>query len=69
MTKRDTVNKPNLTDAERHKRFVDTAKQIGASDRSEDFDRAFKSLNIKNPPIKKKQKLDTKPEENRYRPS
>jgi hypothetical protein len=41
MIKQATVNKPKLTDAERHKRFVETAKKVGASENSEDFDRAF----------------------------
>ena len=41
-----------LTDEERHKRFVETAKKAGASDNSEDFDKAFNRLNIKKqPPI------------------
>jgi hypothetical protein len=35
---------PKLTDAERHARFVETAKQVGASERSEDFDRAFEKV-------------------------
>ena len=35
---------PKLTDAERHKRFVDTAREIGADERSEAFDRAFKNV-------------------------
>jgi hypothetical protein len=38
---------PKLTDAERHKRFVETATKVGASDKSEDFDKAFESLNIR----------------------
>lgn len=33
--------KPKLTDAERYKRFLDAAKEVGASDAPEDFDRAF----------------------------
>lgn len=32
---------PKLTDAERHKRFIDMAKEVGASDNPEDFDKAF----------------------------
>jgi hypothetical protein len=36
--------KPPLTDAERHKRFVDMAKEVGASDQPADFDRAFKAI-------------------------
>jgi hypothetical protein len=33
--------KPKLTDAERHKRFVEMAKEVGASDKPGDFDWAF----------------------------
>lgn len=33
-----------LSDAERHKRFVDMAKEVGASEKPEDFDRAFKKV-------------------------
>jgi hypothetical protein len=36
--------KPKLTDAERHERFLDVAKKVGASDRPEDFDRAFEQV-------------------------
>lgn len=43
------TKKPKLTDAERHKRFVETAKKVGASEKSEDFDKAFDSLNIRKP--------------------
>lgn len=32
---------PKLTDAERHARFVETARKIGASEDPKDFDRAF----------------------------
>ncbi len=39
-----TPKTPKLTDAERHKRFLETADKIGASDRSEDFDNAFKKI-------------------------
>jgi hypothetical protein len=40
---------PKLTDAERHRRFAETAKKVGASEKSEDFDRAFEGLDIKRP--------------------
>jgi hypothetical protein len=33
--------KPKLTDAERHKRFLETAREVEASDDPKDFDRAF----------------------------
>jgi hypothetical protein len=36
--------RPKLTDAERHKRFVETAKKVDASDILADFDKAFDSL-------------------------
>jgi hypothetical protein len=34
-------HKPKLTDAERHKRFVDMARKVEASDDPKDFDKAF----------------------------
>ncbi|HKB96507.1 MAG TPA: hypothetical protein VKB94_06620 [Rhizomicrobium sp.] len=37
-------SKPKLTDAERHKRFVETAKEVGASEDPKDFDKAFKKV-------------------------
>jgi hypothetical protein len=36
--------KPKLTDAERHKRFVEMAREVGASDDPKAFDRAFKRV-------------------------
>jgi len=39
--------KPKLTDAERHKRFVEVAKKIGASEKTADFDEAFSKLTTK----------------------
>ena len=38
---RTSRKKPKLTNAERHKRFVETSLKVGASDRLEDFDNAF----------------------------
>lgn len=38
------ANKQKLTDAERHKRFVETAKTVGASGKIEDFDLAFEKV-------------------------
>jgi hypothetical protein len=38
------ARKPKLTDAERHKRFVEMARQVGASESAEDFDKAFKKV-------------------------
>jgi hypothetical protein len=52
---------PKLTDAERHKRFVETAIRVGASDKSEDFDAAFDSLAVRRSFVKE---IDiTKPRE------
>ena len=42
--KQAAKRKPKLTDAERHKRFVEMARKIGASEDSKDFDRAFKRV-------------------------
>lgn len=33
--------KPKLTDGERHKRFVETAKKVDASENKSAFDKAF----------------------------
>jgi len=35
---------PNITDAERHKRFVDMAKEVEASEDPKDFEKAFESV-------------------------
>jgi len=37
-------HKQKLTDAERHKRFLESAKKSEASTNSDDFDMAFKSV-------------------------
>ena len=37
-------SKPKLTDAERHKRFLAMAREVEASDKRQDFDRAFKTV-------------------------
>ena len=42
--------KPKLTDAERHARFVQTAREVGVDESPEAFDRAFDRLKIKTPP-------------------
>ena len=39
-----TDRKPKLTDAERHKRFLEEARRAGASDDPEDFDNALKKV-------------------------
>ena len=36
--------KPPLTDAERHKRFVETAEKVGASEDRAEFDAAFEKV-------------------------
>jgi hypothetical protein len=36
--------KPKLTDAERHRRFVEMARKVEASEEPKDFDRAFKRV-------------------------
>ena len=46
-TKQDSKSK--LTDAERHKRFVETAEKVGASEDSADFDRAFEKVAERKP--------------------
>jgi hypothetical protein len=46
--------KPKLTPAERHARFVETARKVGASEDPKDFERAFKRI-IKSAPRPKKQ--------------
>jgi hypothetical protein len=44
MTKLNKPAKPRLTDTERYKRFLDAAKEVGASDDPKDFERAFMSV-------------------------
>jgi hypothetical protein len=41
---RKSSPKPKLTDAERHKRFVEMAREVEASEDPKDFDRAFKKV-------------------------
>jgi hypothetical protein len=41
--------KPKLTDAERHERFKDMAREVRASDDPEDFEKAFKRLTSEAP--------------------
>jgi len=36
--------KPPMTDAERHKHFLEMAQEIGASDDAKAFDRAFQRV-------------------------
>ena len=44
--------RPKLTPAEHHKRFVETAKKVEASDKIEDFERAFSDIVLKRPKLK-----------------
>jgi hypothetical protein len=39
-----SAKKPKLTDAERHKRFVEMAREVGASNDPKAFDAAFKKI-------------------------
>jgi hypothetical protein len=39
-----TKQKPPLTDAERHKRFIEMAREVRASDDAKAFDKAFKKV-------------------------
>ena len=41
---RKSASRPKLTDAERHKRFVEMAREVEAEGSKEDFDRAFKAV-------------------------
>ena len=40
----NTKAKSKLTDAERHKRFLDMAREVEASDDPKDFDKAFQKV-------------------------
>ena len=40
-TRSKPAPKPKLTDAERHERFVEMAREVEASEDIEDFDKAF----------------------------
>jgi len=40
----ESERKPKLTDAERHKRFVEMAQEVCASNDPKDFERAFKKV-------------------------
>lgn len=46
--KKATARKAKLSDTERHKRFVEAAREVGASDNPKDFDRAF--MRVSPPP-------------------
>ncbi|MDE2134130.1 MAG: hypothetical protein KGJ49_05985 [Alphaproteobacteria bacterium] len=44
VRKSPVAEKPKLTDAERHARFVDMARKVEASEDPQDFDKAFKKV-------------------------
>jgi hypothetical protein len=44
MSSKPKAKKPKLTDDERHQRFKETAKKLGASEDPRDFERAFKTV-------------------------
>lgn len=44
MSPKPKPSPPKLTDTERHARFVEMAKEVGASDDPKDFERAFEKV-------------------------
>jgi hypothetical protein len=45
MARKSPVKKnPKLSDEERHERFVEMAREVGASEDPKDFDKAFKRV-------------------------
>jgi hypothetical protein len=44
MTAKPKAKPPKLTDAERHARFVETARQVEVDESPEAFDRAFERV-------------------------
>ena len=44
MLSKSPKKKPKLTDADRHQRFLAMAKEVGASTKPEDFEKAFKKV-------------------------
>ena len=53
-SKNTDARKPVLTDAERHRRFLDLAKESGAEDNAAAFDAAFQKVTEKKPEKKEK---------------
>jgi hypothetical protein len=43
--------KPKMTPAERHKRFLDMAREVGADEMPESFDKAFSKVTNPRKPI------------------
>jgi hypothetical protein len=54
MKKPKQPRPPKLTDVERHKRFIETAKNVEASESIEDFDKAFSLLMARSAPKPKR---------------
>jgi len=54
QTARGKTAGAKLTDPERHARFVETARKLGADERPEEFDKAFMKLNTKLVPTQKR---------------
>jgi len=50
---KEKQEKPKLTDADCHKRFVAMAKEVGASEKAEDFERALEKLKLRESPSPK----------------
>jgi hypothetical protein len=44
MAQKPKTKPPKLTDAERHARFVDMAREVGVDESPEAFDRAFEKV-------------------------
>lgn len=57
MTKAKTM--PKLTDAERLKRFIEMARELGTSDEPKDFDKAFKRV-VPSPKQPSPRRLETR---------
>jgi hypothetical protein len=50
-------SKPKLTDAERHKRFVEVARKVGAAETTEAFNKAFTMVSSVQPKKKETSSL------------
>ena len=49
MPRKSAKPKAKLTDAERHTRFKDMAKEVGASEDPKDFEKGFKKVTARKP--------------------
>lgn len=56
MPRKSAPKKAKLTDAERHARFKDMAKEVGASEDPKDFEKAFRTVAIPSTASPKSQK-------------